>query len=427
GHAFLQHHALPRLAVMQHLRVVVVDLADAVAAVLADHAEALGLGVLLDRVADVAQGRARLHRADAAEHGLAGGLDQAPGHHRGLAHVVHAAGVAVPAILDHGDVDVEDVAVLEDLARAGNAVADDVVDRGADRGREAAVADVGRNGALDIDDVVVADPVQFGRGHAGLHVGGHDLENLGRQAAGDAHLLQVGGGLELDGHPAIIAYWPPPGSASGSQLPIQVIVRPRMGPPWHGSCFTNSWCTHVGFTSVCFSRGIPPPTTQPNGEIPMSFRNLSVLAAGVLVAGLSATANAATDTKNFNVTMTITGACDIHTGTATNVDFGSHAAGGGDQTATGNLIVNCSDTTPYAITLSNGANYAGGRRMKSGSNYIPYGLFSDAGATIAWTSVAGTGNGLDQNIPVYGKVLSASYATAIPGNYTDTVTATVTY
>ena len=159
----------------------------------------------------------------------------------------------------------------------------------------------------------------------------------------------------------------------------------------------------------------------------MSFRNLSVIAAGVLVAGLSATASAATDTKTFNVTMIITGACDIHTGTATNVDFGSHAAGGGDQTATGNLIVNCSDTTPYTITLSNGANYAGGRRMKSGANYIPYGLFSDAGATTAWTSVGGTGSGLDQNIPVYGKVLAASYATAIPGNYTDTVTATVTY
>src|SRR5690606_34374002 len=191
-------------SVVQHLRIVVVDLAAAVAAVLADHAEAFGFGVLLDGMADVAQGRARLHRADAAEHGLAGGLDQAPGHHRGLAHVVHAAGVAVPAVLDHGDVDVDDVAVLQDLARAGDAVADDVVDRGADRGGEAAVAHVGRDRALDVDDVVVADPVQLGGGHAGLHVGGHDLEHLGGQAAGDAHLLQVGGGLELDRHPLII-------------------------------------------------------------------------------------------------------------------------------------------------------------------------------------------------------------------------------
>lgn len=159
----------------------------------------------------------------------------------------------------------------------------------------------------------------------------------------------------------------------------------------------------------------------------MSFRNLSLIAAALVVAGVAGTASAATDTKNFQVTMTITGACDIHTGTATNVDFGSWAAGGTDKTATGNLIVNCTDTTPYAITLNNGSNYAAGRRMKSGSNYIAYGLYSDAGATTAWTSVAGTGNGLDQNIPVYGKVLAAAYATAVPGTYTDTVTATVTY
>jgi hypothetical protein len=41
----------------------------------------------------------------------------------GLADVEHAAGVAVEAVLDHGDVDVDDVARLEHLV-AGNAVAD---------------------------------------------------------------------------------------------------------------------------------------------------------------------------------------------------------------------------------------------------------------------------------------------------------------
>lgn len=161
----------------------------------------------------------------------------------------------------------------------------------------------------------------------------------------------------------------------------------------------------------------------------MSFRNLSLIAAALVVAGVAGTASAATDTKNFQVTMTITGACDISTGTATNVAFGSAAAGGTDKTATGNLIVNCSNGQAYAITLNNGGNYAAGRRMRLGAttNYIAYDLFSDAGFSTAWTSVAGTGNGLDQNIPVYGKVLAANYATSVPGAYTDTVTATVTY
>src|SRR5690606_19859577 len=213
GHALLQHHALARAAVVQHLRVVVVDLADAVAAVLAHHAEALGLGVLLDRVADVAQGRARLHRADAAEHRLAGHLHQPLRHHRGRADVVHPAGVAVPAVLDDGDVDVDDVAVLQHLRLAGDAVADHVVDRGADGLGEAAVAHVGRDRALHVDDVVVADAVQFLGGHARLHERGDDLQHLGGQAAGDAHLLDFGRCLQVD-HGRIIAD-PPPGLLPG--------------------------------------------------------------------------------------------------------------------------------------------------------------------------------------------------------------------
>src|SRR5690606_32243169 len=124
--------------------------ADAVAAVFAHHRETLGFGVLLDGVADVAQGGARADGADAAEHGLAGHVDQAPGLDAGFADEIHPAGVTVPAVLDDGDVDVDDVAVLQDLGVAGDAVADDVVDRGADRRRETLVADVGGHGSLHV-------------------------------------------------------------------------------------------------------------------------------------------------------------------------------------------------------------------------------------------------------------------------------------
>ena len=107
----------------------------------------------------------------------------------------------MPAVLDDGDVDVDDVAVLQDLGRARDAVADDVVDRGADGLGEAAVADVGRDRALHVDDVVVADAVQFLGAHARFHVRGHHLQHLGGQPAGDAHLLDFCRGLGGDGHP----------------------------------------------------------------------------------------------------------------------------------------------------------------------------------------------------------------------------------
>src|SRR5690606_14786161 len=228
GHARLEHQALARAAVVQHLRLVVVDLADAVAAVLAHHREALGCGVALDGVADVAQGGTRLHRADAAPHRLGRGLDQAPGHHRRGAGVVHAAGVAVPAVLDHGDVDVDDVAVLEDLGGARDAVADDVVDGDAGGLGVAPVADVGRDRVLHVDDVVVADAVQFLGAHPRLHVRGDHFQHLGGQAAGDAHLLDFFGGLEVQGHGGDYRLFAP------LRRPFRARTRPAT-PPHPGS------------------------------------------------------------------------------------------------------------------------------------------------------------------------------------------------
>jgi len=95
-------------------------------------------------------------------------------------------------------------AVLQD-AVARNAVADLVVDRGADRLRERAVArrgvvKGGRNRALHADHVVVAQPVQFAGGDSGPDVGSDEIEHFGRQAAGQAHALDVRGSFDDDGH-----------------------------------------------------------------------------------------------------------------------------------------------------------------------------------------------------------------------------------
>src|SRR5690606_40285345 len=63
--------------------------------------------------------------------------------------------------------------------RAGDAMADDVVDRGADRLREAPVAHVGGYRLLHVDDVLVADVVQLLGADPGLDVRGDDLQHLG--------------------------------------------------------------------------------------------------------------------------------------------------------------------------------------------------------------------------------------------------------
>ncbi|MNG01284.1 hypothetical protein D3C84_842560 [compost metagenome] len=103
------------------------------------------------------------------------------------------------AVLDHRHVDVEDVAILERLV-IGDAMADHVVDRGADRLGEALVVERRGNGLLHVDDVVVADTVQFLGGHAGFDMLADHLQHFGGQAAGNAHLLDFGGRLDGDGH-----------------------------------------------------------------------------------------------------------------------------------------------------------------------------------------------------------------------------------
>ncbi|MEI2415572.1 spore coat U domain-containing protein [Orrella sp. JC864] len=119
------------------------------------------------------------------------------------------------------------------------------------------------------------------------------------------------------------------------------------------------------------------------------------------------------------------------------IDFGIHTRGAvTEHDSEGTLNVNCPVGTAYTIGLDAGLNPADttasatNRQMISGSDLIPYGLYRDSARTQFWGNVigtdtlAGTGTGVTVQIPVYGRVPSTDYP---PGNYEDTVTATITY
>ena len=185
---------------MQHLRIFVVNLADAMPAVFAHDRIALRLDMALDRVTDVAERRAGADLADAEQHRFERGVDETLGEHRGRSCEIHAAGVAVPAVLDNGHVDVDDVAVLEDLARVRNAVADHMIDRRAQRLLETLVTDIGRDRFLHIDDVLVGEAVEFLGADAGFDVRNQYFQHLGGEAASDAHLLDLVRCFDSDWH-----------------------------------------------------------------------------------------------------------------------------------------------------------------------------------------------------------------------------------
>jgi len=144
-----------------------------------------------------------------------------------------------------------------------------------------------------------------------------------------------------------------------------------------------------------------------------------------------------TDTTTFNVLIEIIESCSISDITATDVDYGTHARNAAtDVEAEGTLHVNCTLDTAYNIGLNEGL-YASSipasatnRQMASGTDRVPYGLYRDAAHTLFWgdeigtNTLAGTGTGVSEDIPVYGLAPSTDYP---PGSYSDTVTATITY
>ena len=78
------------------------------------------------------------HNPDAAPHGFKRHVDDALHFDAGLADREHPAGVAVPAVDDDGDIDVDGIAVLETFV-TGDAVTNNVVDRCTDGFRKSPV------------------------------------------------------------------------------------------------------------------------------------------------------------------------------------------------------------------------------------------------------------------------------------------------
>ncbi len=149
-------------------------------------------------------------------HGVEGQVDQSLGRNRCFSNHEHPAGVAEPAVLDDGHVDVDDVALFQRLV-VGNAVADHVVDRGAQRSRVGRVTgglvtQRGRNGALLLQ-ALGSQAVDLAGGDAGLDVGREVVQHFGGQPPRVAHALDAHGVLVRDAHEAII----PEGSHRRSQ------------------------------------------------------------------------------------------------------------------------------------------------------------------------------------------------------------------
>lgn len=146
----------------------------------------------------------------------------------------------------------------------------------------------------------------------------------------------------------------------------------------------------------------------------------------IAVISVSAYTMSDRESTQFQVKMRVNETCDIGTGSSSDVDFGTVSRTTQNVQATGSLNVSCTQGTPYNIALNSDGT------MKNTSNaalQIPYRLYQDASLSKEWGSIAENrfsqqGTGQTQNITIWGQVPD----TNVPaGQYTDRVTATITY
>jgi spore coat protein U-like protein len=113
--------------------------------------------------------------------------------------------------------------------------------------------------------------------------------------------------------------------------------------------------------------------------------------------------------------------------------FGNYT--GTTANATSAVSVTCTNATPYSVGLSAGTVSGAAENARKmtgpGSGLPTYSLFSDPLRTLNWShavgsdTVPGTGNGAVQALRVYGQTPARQYL--VPGFYTNTVIATITY
>lgn len=187
----------------------------------------------------------------------------------------------------------------------------------------------------------------------------------------------------------------------------------------------------VTFSSLCASDADRNLLNAKTVGIGHARRQKFVLTGICLLANLmfAPPASAATTNSTFAVTATVGATCTI---SAIPLAFGAYTQAVAQATST--ITVNCTDTTPYNIGLDAGLTVGATvltRAMSTAGGSLPYSLFTDAARTVNWGNTVGTdtqvgtGSGAPQGLTVYGQVAAGQLA--VPGTYTDTITATISY
>lgn len=169
----------------------------------------------------------------------------------------------------------------------------------------------------------------------------------------------------------------------------------------------------------------------------MKFTKKLLAATLLTVGGFAAISSAnAAESATMGVQATITEICDVVAGSDINLgNIVAGATGTTGETATA-IKVNCSNLTPYNLSLSTLTGAVGTGVMlggNEGAEQIPYKMFSDSGNTVPWgatvgtNTVTGTGDGMLTAPQEHILYITADATDVSASTYNDTITVTVTY
>ncbi|WCM20824.1 spore coat U domain-containing protein [Paraburkholderia bryophila] len=152
----------------------------------------------------------------------------------------------------------------------------------------------------------------------------------------------------------------------------------------------------------------------------------------LLIAPTCASLTTSAGSFAFTASATVINNCLI---SATNLAFTATGVLSSALSATGAVTARCTNGDAYQIALNGGSSgNVSARQMQrsGGGGAVNYQLYTDAGHANAWgdgtgstTMVTGTGTGNPVSIQVYGLVPAQS--TPMPGSYSDTITATISF
>lgn len=164
----------------------------------------------------------------------------------------------------------------------------------------------------------------------------------------------------------------------------------------------------------------------------MKYLRAIVAAATVMGVGVTA-ARAETASDSIGVSATMVKECTTNTSSAA-ASFGNTKGLTELSKDIGSttLGITCTNGTTYTVQLDSANKSLTQFRMKNGTNYLKYGIFSGAGGVNAVspatniTDAAGTGNGQEQATSLFFRLQETDSNLPL-GAYSDALTVTVTY